>query len=132
MRPLDGMDDLAEFHRLHVALRKRKYRLLAQPFAFFEAIKHRFQEVDGWFPLGAFVDDRLVAASLYLRWGDTLYYKFNASCTRSLELRANNLLVWAGILLAQSLGCSELDLGPSDDDQPGLIRFQTPVRRRGP
>jgi CelD/BcsL family acetyltransferase involved in cellulose biosynthesis len=124
VRPLNGSDGLAEFHRLHVALRKRKYRLFAQPFEFFEAIKHRFQEVDGWFPLGAFVDDRLVAATLYLRWGDTLYYKFNASCMSSLQLRANNLLVWAGISLAQSLGCRELDLGPSDDDQPGLIRFK--------
>lgn len=124
VRPLNGSQGLAEFHRLHVALRKRKYRLLAQPLSFFEAIKHSFQKVDGWFPLGAFLDDRLVAATLYLRWGDTLYYKFNASCLSSLQLRANNLLVWAGISLARSLGCRELDLGPSDDDQPGLIRFK--------
>ena len=38
VRPLNGSDGLAEFHRLHVALRKRKYHLLAQPFEFFEAI----------------------------------------------------------------------------------------------
>ena len=124
VRPLNGSDGLAEFHRLHVALRKQKYRLLAQPFEFFEAIRRRFEEVDGWFPLGAYMDDKLVAATLYLRYGDTLYYKFNASCMNSLQLRANNLLVWAGISLAHSLACNKLDLGPSDDDQAGLIRFK--------
>ena len=31
---------------------------------------------------------------------------------------------WAGIQLAKRLGCTTLDLGPSDDDQPGLIRFK--------
>ena len=32
--------------------------------------------------------------------------------------------IGAGIELADSLGCHTLDLGPSDDDQPGLIRFK--------
>jgi CelD/BcsL family acetyltransferase involved in cellulose biosynthesis len=123
VRLLEGADSPAKFHRLHVALRKRKYRLLAQPLSFFEAVKECFEKIDGWFPMGAFVDGQLVAATIYLRWGDTLYYKFNASGD-SLELRPNNLLVWAGIELAQSLGCRKLDLGPSDDDQRGLIRFK--------
>ena len=124
IRPLEGLAGLAEFHRLHVALRKRKYRLLAQPPAFFAALERRFSAVGGWWPLGAFVGDRLVAATIYLRWGDTLYYKFNASDLDALDARPNDLLVWAGITLAHGLGCRALDLGPSDDDQPGLIRFK--------
>jgi lipid II:glycine glycyltransferase (peptidoglycan interpeptide bridge formation enzyme) len=124
VRPLERADDAAQFHQLHVALRKQKYRLLAQPLRFFEAIKARFEAVNGWYPLGAYVDGQLVAATVYLRWGDTLYYKFNASTPGALKLRPNNLLVLAGIDLAQSLGCGTLDLGPSDDDQPGLIRFK--------
>jgi CelD/BcsL family acetyltransferase involved in cellulose biosynthesis len=124
VRALEGGDELRQFHALHVALRKRKYRLLAQPFAFFAAIARRFEGVGGWYPLGAFVGDRLVAAAIFLRWGDTLYYKFNASAPDGLDLRPNNLLVWSGIDLARSLGCRWLDLGPSDDDQPGLVRFK--------
>jgi CelD/BcsL family acetyltransferase involved in cellulose biosynthesis len=124
VRPMEGPAAAADFRRLHVALRKRKYGLLAQPPAFFEAIARRFGEVDGWFPLGAYAGDRLVAATIYLRWGDTLYYKFNASCLDALDERPNNLLVWAGISLARTLDCRRLDLGPSDDDQPGLIRFK--------
>ena len=122
--PLAGADGLREFHRLHVALRKRKYRLFAQPPAFFESLRRQFNAVDGWFPLGARLDQRLIGAALFLRWGDTLFYKFNASALDSLAARPNSLLVWAGVARARSLGCSRLDLGPSDDDQPGLIRFK--------
>jgi CelD/BcsL family acetyltransferase involved in cellulose biosynthesis len=124
IRPLAPGPDLAAFHRLHVALRKAKYRLLAQPPAFFEAVGRRFQEAGGWHGLGAWVGDRLVAATIYLRWGDVLYYKFNASSLDALDARPNSLLTWEGMELASSLGCRWLDLGPSDDDQPGLIRFK--------
>lgn len=122
IRRLGCQEGCAGFHNLHVALRKSKYRMLAQPPEFFKAIASRFGEA--WLPLGAFLGGRLIAATVYLRWGDTLYYKFSASAQDTLAVRPNNLLVWDGILLAQSLGCCTLDLGPSDDDQPGLIRFK--------
>jgi CelD/BcsL family acetyltransferase involved in cellulose biosynthesis len=124
IRPLEGAAGLREFLALHVTLRKRKYRLLAQPPAFFEAMARHFDEIAGWFPLGAFLGERLIAATIYLRWSDTLYYKFNASALDALHVRPNSLLIWAGMLLGRALGCRVLDLGPSDDDQPGLIRFK--------
>jgi CelD/BcsL family acetyltransferase involved in cellulose biosynthesis len=124
IRPLGGAEGVAAFRRLHVDLRKRKYRLLAQPLAFFEALRGQFEAVDGWFPLGAYVGPQLVAGALFLRWRDTLYYKFNASDLDALAVRPNSLLIWAGAQLARQLGCRRLDLGPSDDDQPGLIRFK--------
>jgi CelD/BcsL family acetyltransferase involved in cellulose biosynthesis len=107
-----------------VALRKSKYRLLAQPLAFFEEIARRFKAAGKWHALGAWLDDRLIAGTIYLSWADTLYYKFNASSLDALEVRPNSLLTWEGIELANTLGCRQLDLGPSDDDQPGLIRFK--------
>ncbi len=124
IRALNRREGCEGFHGLHVALRKNKYRLLAQPCSFFEAVANRFSAHEAWFPRGAFLGDRLIAATMYLRWGDTLYYKFNASAQDALAVRPNNLLLWDGILLARSLGCHTLDLGPSDDDQPGLIRFK--------
>jgi len=124
VRPLVGPDGLHHFRELHVRLRKTKYRLLAQPAAFFEAIAKHFGKVAGWHPLGAFLEGRLIAATIYLRWGDTLYYKFNASDLTALDVRPNTVLTWAGIGHARSLGCRRLDLGPTDDDQPGLIRFK--------
>jgi CelD/BcsL family acetyltransferase involved in cellulose biosynthesis len=119
-----GDDRLDEFMRLHVALRKRKYRLLAQPYAFFKAIRKRFKEADGWFPLAACHDGRVVAVTVYLKWKDQLFYKFNASAADALPRRPNDALLWEGIRLAHTLGCTRLDLGASDDVQPGLIRFK--------
>ena len=75
-------------------------------------------------PLAAVRDGTVLAATVYLRAGDTLYYKFNASAPESLGARPNDLLLWAGIELGRRLGCRRLDLGASDDDQAGLIRFK--------
>jgi CelD/BcsL family acetyltransferase involved in cellulose biosynthesis len=124
VRPLDPGPELEEFHRMHVALRKTKYRMLAQPLKFFEAIARRFQSAGNWHAIGAWLGDRLIAGTIYLRWGDTLYYKFNTSSLDTLGVRPNSLLTWEGIERAAALGCHRLDLGPSDDDQPGLIRFK--------
>ncbi len=124
VQPLADRAGVQEFMKLHVATRKHKYGLLAQPSLFFESLLRLFQDAGCWHALGAFAGGRLIAATIYLRWRDRLYYKFNASAREALPLRPNDLLLWKGVMLAQSLGCAQLDLGPSDDDQPGLIRFK--------
>ena len=124
VRPIETAAELADFISLHIRLRKKKYRLLAQPARFFASLATCFGEDRRWVPLGAFLGDRLVAATIYLHWGDTLYYKFNTSDPEALGVRPNNLLVLSGVEAALSRGCRALDLGPSDDDQPGLIRFK--------
>jgi CelD/BcsL family acetyltransferase involved in cellulose biosynthesis len=120
------LDDqhLGEFVRLHVALRKRKYRMLAQPYAFFATLRNHFKDTGGWFPLAAFHGERVVAVTVFLKWKDRLFYKFNASAADALPLRPNDALMWEGLRLAHELQCSTLDLGASDDTQPGLIRFK--------
>jgi CelD/BcsL family acetyltransferase involved in cellulose biosynthesis len=113
-----------QFLRIHTGVRKGKYHLLPQPLAFFLAIRSRFDAIGGWYPLVAARGDELLATTVYLRCGSTLFYKFNASNPATLGARPNDLLVWAGIELASRLGCRCLDFGASDDDQPGLIRFK--------
>ncbi len=113
-----------EFLHLHTGVRKAKYGLLPQPLEFFIALRNHFEPIGAWHPLVAVRDDEVLAATVYLHAGDTLYYKFNASDPATLGARPNDLLLWAGIELAAQLGCRQLDLGASDDDQPGLIRFK--------
>jgi CelD/BcsL family acetyltransferase involved in cellulose biosynthesis len=113
-----------QFLRLHLCVRKHKYRLLPQPLTFFESMRTRFAATAAWHPLTAVQDGELLAATVYLRHGDTLFYKFNASDPSGLGARPNDLLLWSGIELAARLGCTLVDLGVSDDDQPGLIRFK--------
>jgi CelD/BcsL family acetyltransferase involved in cellulose biosynthesis len=119
-----GIDGLRTYHRLHVALRKHKYRLLAQPFAFFERIWHEFSVDDGIATLLAHINGEPVAGAVYLAWNDVLYYKFGASLARSLPLRPNDALAWTALRLASERGLRLLDWGLSDIDQPGLIAYK--------
>jgi hypothetical protein len=116
------VEDLRVFHRMHCHLRKSKYRLLAQPFAFFEGLHASFAPNDRLTVLLALVDDTPIAGILFLEWRDTLYYKFNASLDR--QLRPNDLLVWEGIRRGRERGLTRLDFGFSDAAHLGLVRYK--------
>jgi CelD/BcsL family acetyltransferase involved in cellulose biosynthesis len=116
------IDDVQMFYRLHCHVRKSKYRLLAQPFSFFENIHASFAADNRITVLLAELDGVAIAGILFLIHGDILYYKFNASI--DLEFRPNDLLAWSGILLGRNRGLSRLDFGLSDLAQPGLIAFK--------
>jgi CelD/BcsL family acetyltransferase involved in cellulose biosynthesis len=115
-------EDVAVFHQMHCQVRKSKYRLLAQPLAFFENLRVAFAASEGVTVLLAEFNDRPIAGIFLLRWDDTLYYKFNASV--DLRFRPNDLLVWKSILLGKRLHTRRLDFGISDIDQPGLVRYK--------
>ena len=115
---------MAEYHRLHVDLRKRKYRLLAQPLEFFERIRQAFAPADALRIALALVDGRPVAGAVYVVWGDTVYYKFGASRAEFLPLRPNDALHWRLIRWAHDRGLRTLDWGLSDLDQPGLVAYK--------
>jgi CelD/BcsL family acetyltransferase involved in cellulose biosynthesis len=118
------VDAVLEYHRLHVVLRKNKYRLLAQPREFFEQLHKAFSSGDAIQTALAMVDGRPVAGAVYLVWGDTVYYKFGASLAEYLPLRPNDAIHWALIHWAQDRGLRALDWGLSDLDQPGLCAYK--------
>lgn len=115
------LDDLRAFYDMHCRVRKAKYRLFAQPFAFFANLHAAFAP-EHLIVLLAEQDGAPVAGILFLVHGDTLYYKFNAST--DLGGRPNDLLVWQGMRLGRERGLARLDFGISDLDQPGLVRFK--------
>lgn len=116
--------DLRAFYDLHLGVRKRKYRMLAQPFAFFQNLSRHFLESNNGCLMLARRRGQLLAGVLFLEWKDTLYYKFNASCLEGLGVRPNDLLLWRGIEYASDRGLAHLDLGLSDWDQEGLVRYK--------
>lgn len=118
-------DAVIEYHRLHVELRKNKYRLLAQPLEFFERIWKAFAPTDDIRTALAFVDGRPVAGAVYLVWQDTVYYKFGASLAEFLPMRPNDALHWSLIRWAHARGLRALDWGLSDLDQPGLVAYKS-------
>ena len=117
-------DAVRDFHRLHVELRRGKYRLLAQPLDFFLGIWQQFAPRDGIRTALAMVDGRPVAGAMYLVWQDTVYYKFGASDVTALRRRPNDALHWTAIRWAQDRGLRSLDWGLSDLDQPGLCSYK--------
>jgi CelD/BcsL family acetyltransferase involved in cellulose biosynthesis len=121
----DDEEAMATYHRLHVGLRKRKYRLLAQPLEFFERIRAAFAPSGALCTALALVDGVPVAGAVYLVWGDTVYYKFGASRAEFLPLRPNDAVHWRVLRWAHERGLRTLDWGLSDLDQPGLCAYKS-------
>jgi CelD/BcsL family acetyltransferase involved in cellulose biosynthesis len=117
-------DAVHRFHGLHVMLRKRKYRLLAQPIELFDHIWDAFARDDAIVTMLAHTGDELIAGAVFLTWGDALYYKFGASRHDHLALRPNDAIFWAGIRWGVQRGARLVDWGLSDLDQPGLIAYK--------
>ena len=129
VRFADDEATLQTFFRMHVEIRKYKYRMLAQPYAFFENIWRRFIAVGRGTIAAAMHDGQIVGAVFFVEHGDTFYYKFNASSRAHLELRVNDLTLWESIQHAQRGGKAFMDLGLSDADQEGLIRYKRKYAR---
>ena len=115
------LDDVRRFYEMHCHVRKRKYRLLPQPFAFFENLYAAFAPHQLTVLL-AEDQGTPIAGSVFIEWADTLYYKFNASVDQSSA--PNDLILWEAMRMGRRRGLKLLDFGASDLDQPGLIRFK--------
>lgn len=124
VRPAETEEDLRSFYLMHMAVRRHKYGLLAQPYGFFQQLWRHFVEKDRGRLLLATHAGRPVAGVMFLDWGATSYYKLNASDPQSLELRPNDLIVWSAMEESAGRGMHWLDFGVSDLDQPGLIRYK--------
>jgi lipid II:glycine glycyltransferase (peptidoglycan interpeptide bridge formation enzyme) len=124
VRPAQSEQELRTFFEMHLKVRKYKYGLLAQPYSFFQNIWRHFVEKQHGFLLLALHEDKILAGDFFLEWKQTLYYKFNASHPEDLSHRPNDLLIWEAIRCAKSRGFTSLDLGLSDWDQTGLIRYK--------
>jgi CelD/BcsL family acetyltransferase involved in cellulose biosynthesis len=116
--------ELRAFFELHLRIRKYKYRLLAQPYAFFQSLWDEFV-VEGCGRLMiATYEERLIGGVFFLEWKDTLYYKFNASDPEFVSLRPNDLIIWKAIKAAKAKGITRFDFGLSDWNGEGLVRYK--------
>lgn len=124
VRVAEREEELRAFFEMHLGVRKHKYRLLAQPYRFFENIwRHLVQQHQG-FLLVALHQEEIIGGVMFLEWKDTLYYKFNASSPRHLSHRPNDFVIWNGIQMGKAKGFHRLDFGLSDWDQEELVRYK--------
>jgi CelD/BcsL family acetyltransferase involved in cellulose biosynthesis len=111
----------SEFYRL-VRMTRRRQRLIPQPRNWFrhlvdcigKDLQIRLARKDG---VG-------IAAMLTLQHRSRIIYKYGCSDERSHHLGGVPFLFWRLIEESKALGLEEIDLGRSDLDNEGLIRFK--------
>jgi CelD/BcsL family acetyltransferase involved in cellulose biosynthesis len=113
---------LNSFYKLLVKTRRR-HRLPPQPKDWFRNLIDCFGD-DLKIRL-ALRHGRAVAGMLTVRYKDTLIYKNGGSDSRFHNLGAMHLLYWESIRDAKEMGLRAFDLGRTDADQAGLIKFKS-------
>ncbi|PYV62758.1 MAG: hypothetical protein DMG97_39575 [Acidobacteria bacterium] len=112
---------LQEFYGL-ILMTHRRHKVPPQPLAWFRnVIKCCDSRVKIYV---ARVDNRPIASIFTLRHKKSLVYKYGGSDESFHNLGAMPRLFWAAIQDAKSEQLLELDLGRSDQDNEGLMRFK--------
>jgi lipid II:glycine glycyltransferase (peptidoglycan interpeptide bridge formation enzyme) len=120
----DDLDSMRMFFEVHLGVRRKKYRLLAQPFAFLENIwKHCVASGMGTLMLARH-QGQVISGGLAIRWKDVMYYKLSGSVREEQTVRPSDIMFWTLVEESQRRGCKAIDFGLSDWDQDGLIRFK--------
>jgi CelD/BcsL family acetyltransferase involved in cellulose biosynthesis len=112
---------LAAFFRL-LRMARRRHGLPPQPLAWFRNLRDSMRE-----RLMLHVarhQGRPIAALLTLSFRNTVVYKYGGSDATHHNLGGMPFLFWQVIQAAHGQGFTELDLGRSNLDQPGLITFK--------
>lgn len=120
---LSLQDGLETFYALHTQVRREKHRRLPQGRAVFEALANVFGD-DGFVAIARH-EARAIAAMIFLREGNVLYYVFSASAGETLLVRPNHFLMTRVMEEAVDAGIEAVDLGISTGE--GLVRFKERV-----
>lgn len=119
----ESLDSMKVFYRLHCLTRKM-HGLPPQPFAFFKHIhEHLIMNKHGLLVM-AWFQGKAIASSLYFHFGKKVIYKYGASDSRYLYLRANNLVMWKAIEWYCRNGFEHFSFGRTDPEHEGLKQFK--------
>jgi CelD/BcsL family acetyltransferase involved in cellulose biosynthesis len=127
VRTADGEDDLRAWYALYLET-MRDHVVPPRPYRFFRALWELMKPA-GLFELvlaeqRAVHPPRLLAGSIFLMLGGTVFYAFNGRHRSSLDLRPNDLVMWAAINAAVRRGFRRFDLGEVATGQSGLAKFK--------
>lgn len=112
---------LAKFYQLQLLMR-RKHQLPPQPIAWFRnLIEHLGDQCTIHV---AFHQGEPIAGILTLHYQHTVTYKYGASDPQRYHLSGMIALLWRAIQDAKANGAVVFDMGRSDQEQSGLVRFK--------
>lgn len=120
----DDAESMDAFYRLHL-LTRRKLGVPVQPKNFFRRF-HHWIIANGLGFIGVVKNKRddVVAAGIFLTYGDTTIYKYGASDPQALADRPNEFMMLGAIREAVVDGKTRFDFGTSRLRDVGLRRFK--------
>lgn len=114
---------MSEFVDLN-ALTRRKHGIPPQPELFFQKIGRYFLTCGNGFITRVRLDNKTVAAAVFIKYNRSVYYKFGASDYRFQKYRVNDLMMWKSILFCKKEDCQVLNLGRTEECHTGLLRYK--------
>ncbi len=123
VRRAESESDLKDFYRFNVQTRK-KNGVIPQPYSYFQSVYRNLVIPGVGYLSVAEWQGEIIAASIFLVYKDTIYYKYNASDRCHLGKCPNHLLVWEAIKQAYDDGLVTFDLGRCSPDDEGLRTFK--------
>lgn len=116
-------ESLEAFYRLN-CLTRRRHGLPPQPIRFFRKVhEHILAEEKGIVAIASHAN-RPLSASVFFFFGREAIFKYGASDLARQEIRPGNLLMWEAILWLRSHGFASLDLGRTEPENQGLLRYK--------
>lgn len=114
---------MKDFYRLNTWTR-REHGLPPQPFNFFRNLQNLVIKKDLGFIVTASVNNIVIAANIYFKFGNEVIYKYGASDKKFQQLRANNLVMWEAIKWSADQGFAKLCFGRTEQENKGLMQFK--------
>jgi len=114
---------LNSFYRLNCVTRKR-HGLPPQPFIFFKNVFEHILSRDHGLVFSAYHAGKVIAAAVFFHFGTEALFKYGASEMDHQGLRPNNLIMWEALKWYNSRGFGSLNLGRTELDNPGLLRYK--------
>jgi CelD/BcsL family acetyltransferase involved in cellulose biosynthesis len=127
VRPAESEADLRAWYGLYLET-MRAHAVPPRSYRFFAALWHGLRP-HGLMRLllaerpGA-RGPRLIAGSVFLMYGRTVFYAYTGAHAEDLRLRANDVIQARAIRDAVEAGFRRYDLGEVSEDDPGLVEFK--------
>jgi CelD/BcsL family acetyltransferase involved in cellulose biosynthesis len=127
VREAETEDELRAWYRLYLGT-MREHVVPPRPYRFFRAVWDVLGRRGMMRLLLAEQHDgggtRLLAGSIFLRYGSTVCYAYTGSSSSGLRLHANDAIQWAALRDACRTGFRRYDFGEVANDDPGLAEFK--------
>ena len=119
----NSLESVKDFCRLNCMTRK-DHGLPPQPHGFFMKLyEYIISKKKGFVVLASYAK-RIIAAAVYLHFGDQAIYKYGASNRDYQHLRPNNLVMWQAIKWCVENGFRSLSFGRTEPENTGLLQFK--------